>query len=320
MKIETFYYEIHHTTRFRFSDPVTEHITETRVQPLTDERQRCLSFELQTLPRSQVITYRDHAGNHVHHFDVLRAHKRMEIVALAIVEVQAQPVELILPEDAWAQLRQVGASGSHWDFLHESHYIRFTPIIDAFIAEIEIDPSLDPFALIQSINQFIYDQFDYVPQSTKVDSLPDEAIHHRKGVCQDFAHVMIAVLRRLGIPCRYVSGYLYHHRDIEDRSADDATHAWVEAWLPQMGWVGFDPTNNLPAGERHIRSAVGRDYRDVSPTRGVFKGEAESVLEVSVVVSALETPPIEVLTPSPSEWAAVVDGEMVAIQQMQQQQ
>jgi transglutaminase-like putative cysteine protease len=103
-------------------------------------------------------------------------------------------------------------------------------------------------------------------------------------VCQDYTHIMIALVRELGIPCRYVSGYLYHRRDDTSSSAPDATHAWVEALLPGLGWVGFDPTNNTPVAERHIRVAVGRDYADVPPTRGVFKGQADTELGVAVQV------------------------------------
>jgi hypothetical protein len=136
----------------------------------------------------------------------------------------------------------------------------------------------------------IYDRFEYSPSATRVDSPIDEALETRRGVCQDFAHIMIALVRQLGVPCRYVSGYLSHPVDSAIRSPDGATHAWVEAWFPSLGWVGVDPTNNLVAGERHIRVAVGRDYSDVPPTRGVFKGSSavRSELAVSVRVGSVD--------------------------------
>jgi transglutaminase-like putative cysteine protease len=135
----------------------------------------------------------------------------------------------------------------------------------------------------------IFGRFEYAPQSTRVDSPIDDALAARKGVCQDFAHVMIALVRQLGIPCRYVSGYLFQPAESAG-SVDGATHAWVEAWLPGLGWVGFDPTHNTPAGEHHIRVAVGRDYADVPPTRGVFKGlsAVRSELAVGVSVGTVE--------------------------------
>jgi hypothetical protein len=147
----------------------------------------------------------------------------------------------------------------------------------------------DPLTVLRTLNTQLNAIFEYTPAATRVDSPIDEAIRQRSGVCQDYAHVMLALVRTyLRIPCRYVSGYLYHRQD--DQSTADATHAWVEAWLPELGWVGFDPTNNLLAGERHIRAAVGRDYRDVPPTRGVFKGVAASELAVSVQVRKADDP------------------------------
>jgi transglutaminase-like putative cysteine protease len=130
---------------------------------------------------------------------------------------------------------------------------------------------------------------------------------------------MIALVRTLAIPCRYVSGYLFHRAEDHDRSADDATHAWVEALLPGLGWVGFDPTNNLVAGERHIRTAVGRDYADVPPTRGVYKGRAESALEVGVKVAPTEAPiPDEEVLPVPAGSGAPAEGGEEDQQQQQQ--
>jgi transglutaminase-like putative cysteine protease len=117
-----------------------------------------------------------------------------------------------------------------------------------------------------------------------VDSPIDDALQARRGVCQDFAHIFLALARRLGVPARYVSGYLYHDADRVDRSGDGATHAWAEVLLPGLGWTGFDPTNNLIAGERHIRVAIGRDYGDVPPTRGVFKGASHVRTELAVSV------------------------------------
>ena len=150
-----------------------------------------------------------------------------------------------------------------------------------------------------NLNQALYQLFAYVPNSTQVDSPIDEALRTRQGVCQDFAHIMIALVRQLQVPCRYVSGYLFHGEDgNEDRSPEGASHAWVEAFLPGPGWVAFDPTNNLVGSERHIRVAIGRDYADVPPTRGVYKGEAQSELSVVVIVSPAEAPLPEEIPPA----------------------
>jgi transglutaminase-like putative cysteine protease len=131
---------------------------------------------------------------------------------------------------------------------------------------------------------------------------------------------MIALVRELRIPCRYVSGYLFHGSNGLDRSAADATHAWVETYLPQLGWVGFDPTNNLIVEERHIRTAIGRDYADVPPTRGIFKGTAQSELSVAVQVLPTEGPlPDEELVPA-TTWIGPAPIEEDLQQQQQQQQ
>jgi transglutaminase-like putative cysteine protease len=119
----------------------------------------------------------------------------------------------------------------------------------------------------------------------RVDSPIDHALESRQGVCQNFAHIMIGLTRRIGIPCRYVSGYLFHKAGDKTRSAEGATHAWVETLLPGLGSVGLDPTNNVLADDRHVRTAVGRDYADVPPTKGVLKGSADSQLLVAVQVA-----------------------------------
>ena len=152
-----------------------------------------------------------------------------------------------------------------------------------------------------------------------MDSPIDHAIEARKGVCQDFAHIMTALVRHVRIPCRYVSGYVYRRSENHDRSPEGASHAWVEALLPGLGWVGFDPTNNLIAGERHIRTAIGRDYADVPPTKGIFKGDSASQLTVSVRVALSDAPPPpEDVFAAPEEWQAAADDAEQLKQQQQQ--
>jgi transglutaminase-like putative cysteine protease len=163
-----------------------------------------------------------------------------------------------------------------------------------------------------------------------VDSPIDEAIISRKGVCQDFAHTMIALLRHVGIPARYVSGYLYRGLEDHDRSTPDASHAWVDAFLPNLGWVGFDTTNNLVVSRRHIRTALGRDYADVPPTHGVFRGATQSELYVAVHVAGSDSAPeLDRSLPVPEDWSILVEkaqapqappANLIALEQMQQQQ
>jgi len=221
--------------------------------------------------------------------------------------------------DPWDAIDAHSKSGEFWDYLVPSKFTSRTDLLDSLIRELNFERSGDPLQLLHKINFAIFESFDYAPQATSVDSPIDDALRHRKGVCQDFAHIMIELVRGLGIPCRYVSGYLFHGNNGHDRSAADATHAWVEAYLPELGWIGFDPTNNLIAGERHIRTAVGRDYADVPPTRGVFKGVAQSELSVGVQVSPTEAPPPEEELMPITTWIGPAPVEDDQQQQQQQQ-
>ena len=285
------YYSIRHKTRFRYSAPVRESFLEVRMQPRSEEAQRCIEFKLITTPTAHILNYRDYLGNSVHHFDIPAPHKQLTVTAGALVEFSS-PAELpiALEPAAWDALDTLARSAELYDFLAPSRFASFTPLLHKLAREIEARRRDDPLSLLRQINSAIYKSFDYAPQSTRVDSPIDEALQARKGVCQDFTHIMTALVRKVGIPCRYVSGYLFHGGQNHDRSAEDATHAWVEALLPGLGWVGFDPTNNLLAGSRHIRAAVGRDYADVPPTRGVYRGDATNTVEVGVRVSLTSAP------------------------------
>jgi transglutaminase-like putative cysteine protease len=220
--------------------------------------------------------------------------------------------------------------GDYWEMLLPSTFAVETPAVKLLAAQMGVTRRDDPLMLVQELNERLFEYFDYVPRSTRVDSPIDEAIVSGKGVCQDFAHTMIALLRHVGIPARYVSGYLYRSREDHDRSTPDATHAWVDVLMPQLGWVGFDPTNNLVAHHRHIRTAVGRDYADVPPTHGIFRGKTESELYVAVHVEASEQPPaLDRTLPIPDDWSVLVERAqepparpqpLIDLQQMQQQQ
>jgi transglutaminase-like putative cysteine protease len=291
-------YSVKHITSFQYEPAVRESVMEVRMQPRTDFRQRRLSFALGINPRSNVMMYRDFYGNAVHHFDIPERHNVIEINAEAIVDVlplrPPQPEEL----NDWDELDARVAQSDYWEMLLPSQYAKPTELLAKLAKELDLRRRENPLELLQELNRKLYESFDYVPNTTKVDSPIDEALESRRGVCQDFAHIMIALLRELKIPCRYVSGYLYHADKSHDRSPAGATHAWVEAYLGDAGWVAFDPTNDLVGCDRHIRVAVGRDYADVPPTRGVYKGEAESELRVMVAVSLVDAPEPEELPPT----------------------
>ena len=268
-------------------------------------------------PRCRVFSYRDHLANHVHHFDIPGQHGQLVIVAESLVEMQPAPA---LPDSlfpaSWDDLDAEVHAGDFWEMLLRSEFATATPALEKLANELDLHRQDDPLSVLRRLNEQLYRAFDYKPKSTKADSPIDLALTTRAGVCQDFAHIMITLVRtRLRIPCRYVSGYLYHgatpqtqNQEQQDRSEASATHAWVECFLPELGWVGFDPTNNLLTGERHIRTAIGRDYSDVPPTHGVFRGRTKSELSVAVRVTPSEgTPSLDRELPVPEDWSILVE-------------
>lgn len=312
------YYSILHKTRFRYSAPVTESQTEVRMCPCDEGYQRLVEFHLTTAPFARINHYRDWLGNEVYHFDVAAAHRQLLVIAEAVVQMfPIPPLPDKLDNTTWQMLDLLAERGEWWDFLMPSHFIQVTPALLDLARELGVERRTDPLSLLRDLTHQIAQTFAYAPQTTRVDSPIDEALLTRRGVCQDFAHIMIALVRRVGIPCRYVSGYLFHRTEDHDRSEEDATHAWVEAFLPELGWIGFDPTNDLIAAERHIRVAIGRDYADVPPTRGIYRGQASSQLEVGVKVlpAAVHIDEAEIL---PQVTTASVQAELAAPQQQQQ--
>ena len=305
-------YSIRHLTKFLYKNPVSESMMETRMHPRSDANQRCLTFHLSVSPRCRVFSYRDHLGNNVHHFDIPGQHRQLVIVAESLVEVQPSiEIPSFLAPDAWADLDSIVAAGDYWEFLFPSEFCAPTPLLDQLALDLDVRRRDDPLMLLHELNERVFRYFDYVPRSTNVDSPIDHALETRKGVCQDFAHIMITLIRtKLKIPCRYVSGYLAHRVTDEDtdRSRASATHAWIEVLVPHFGWVGFDPTNWLVAGERHIRTAIGRDYADVPPTHGMFRGRATSELTVAVRVTPTDgTPLLDQELPVPEDWSILVE-------------
>jgi len=291
-------YLIRHITSFVYEPAVGESVMEVRLQPRSDTRQRCLTSSIYVTPRANVMMYRDFYGNAVHHFDVPGKHNSIEVVSEATVEMLPRLDVEAMPQSSWDELDELVAQGDYLEMLMPSQFARPSELLQRLRHELGLERRGEPLAVLKGLNAAIYESFDYAPNTTRVDSPIEESLQTRQGVCQDFAHIMIALVRQLRIPCRYVSGYLYHEDKCTDRSPAGASHAWVEAYLGEAGWVEFDPTNNLLGCERHIRVAVGRDYADVPPTRGVHRGEAESELRVLVTVSQTDAPKLEDLGPA----------------------
>ena len=268
-------FRVAHTTRYRYSAPITETHMEVRLQPSEELGQRLEHFELELTPDTPVRTYVDGFGNRVHYFDYLPEHEMVEVTSRSLVET------------ADGSAREAG-DGADAERPHDFLLFR-PPVVEAAGVRRLVDRhrprSLDSpsevEAALDALTISISRDFEYRPLTTTVTTAVDEVLRLRTGVCQDFAHLLIAAGRAMGVPTRYVSGYV--HAGGRGPTVG-ASHAWAEAWLPERGWVGYDATHPVHAGERHVRIAVGRDYRDAAPTRGVYVGAARGELEVRVEV------------------------------------
>lgn len=259
------------------------------LRPQDGDRQNVLGFEMTTSPSGRISTEIDPFGNTRQVLTVNEVHDTLEVMSISTVEVLPPPA---LPErlgpDAWEVVRSWATDPAYWEFTHPSPGARPTPALADFVSEVGARPRGDPLSDLVALTFVLNDSFDYVSGSTSVDSPIDNILATRKGVCQDYSHVMTAIARSWGVPTRYVSGYLHVADGTRDGSSgppSTATHAWVECRLPEVGWVGFDATNRALADQNYVRIAAGRDYRDVPPTRGVVEGGANSSLEVDVRIS-----------------------------------
>lgn len=267
-------FHVEHRTRFIYSAPITETVMELRLTPLDGVGQRLLDFSLEVVPKVKLGTYRDGYGNTVHHFNLLRGHRRLSVTSRSLVEVDGAPgTHSPTPED----------DGLVWDFLRFRAPVTDEPGVRALAARhrpADLSSGAAVAEALDGLTLAISRELAYDPAVTNVYSGVAEVLSLRAGVCQDFAHVFIAAARAVGIPARYVSGYI--HVPGPDGVTEGASHAWAEARVPGAGWVGFDATHPVRVGENHVRVAVGRDYRDAAPTRGVYVGTATGSMTVNV--------------------------------------
>lgn len=257
---------IEHTTTFTYDQLISEAYTEMRLRPLDGNGQHTLAFNLRTEPLDEALMYKDRFGNDVRHFDVIQPHQRLIVSAHSEVMT---PLRFVSEGEALSPLDQ-------FDFLMPTPFATFTAQISEIAAALSVRGN--PYETALSIMRGVYGLLKYTKGATNVNTNAAEALALGKGVCQDFSHLMLAACRSQLLPARYVSGYLYNN------GYSTATHAWVDVFISQFGWVSFDPTHNREQTEHYVRVAVGRDYADVSPTRGVFVGNAKEEMDVMVAV------------------------------------
>ena len=283
-------YHLLHVTEFVYDGPVSESYNEVRLRPIHDDNQSCLSFRLSTVPASPLFSYRDALGNWVHQVNILPVHSKLRVQAESVVLTHDAPATTSFMQLGELAERQEELHEEFYDMLVASKYVPHLRELSPLIAEAEArcDGTIAGFA--QRASDLIHERFQYVKGATHVNSSIADSLHLGAGVCQDFAHLLLGVLRKRGIPARYVSGYLVPQNKenpaakLEEVIGGQASHAWAEAYLPDSGWMPLDPTLGKPVGMRHVRVAYGRDYSDVAPVRGVYKGHAGQRLSVDVSV------------------------------------
>jgi transglutaminase-like putative cysteine protease len=321
-------YKLAHVTVFAYDGPVSESYNELRLRPRHDETQSCLSFRILTHPISKPAAHQDYFGNWVHRFHILPEHRALRVESETMVLVHPPEPSLAQPtglEEFDRQRDELMAE--HFDWLCATHYCPLLPALDELVRTAEGRSDGTVWGFAESAATVIHENFTYKPGATHVHSSVEDALATRAGVCQDFSHLLLAVLRRRGVPARYVSGYLIPRPSMDAQAAMErviggqASHAWVQAFIPEAGWIGLDPTVGTFVQERHIHIAWGRDYGDVAPVRGVYKGHAGQSLSVDVLVRpALDDEGAELLQETSAAPPPRPDEEIEQSQQQQQQQ
>lgn len=274
-----------HQTQYRYSRPVSRNVNELRLHPASGDPQRIQFCVLKVLPAARLRTYRDLRMNRVHFFEIHEPHEALLIELQARVRTQTQYPEGRLPLGTSFDDLGEAVPDAYREFLLGSRYVSIDPDFWRLAIDIREDRT-DVFETARAIMSHIHTHWRYEPQSTVVNTHALEVLKSRRGVCQDFSHLMLSLCRTLGIPARYVSGYLFNGNDAHLRGAQ-ASHAWCEVWLPGLGWYGLDPTNNQIADERYVKIATGRDYHDAAPVTGTFFALPDTLTTLSVHVEVV---------------------------------
>jgi transglutaminase-like putative cysteine protease len=275
-------FKIHHITYYKYDRPVKENVNQVKIFPVENEKQQVKEFELTVTGDPVVHQFEDFFGNKVGDFNVHLPHTELSIDCKMTV---ATDDKVLLHE----QLPQVNLETLHAETekqiflfrLSDPERINSKAAIESILAELQYK-QLPVSEIARACCNYVFTEFQYQKGITNIETTVDEILEHRQGVCQDFAHVLLQLLRTAGIPARYVSGYICPNKS--GLRGEGATHAWIEYFLPGFGWVGLDPTNNILVNNHHIKLATGRDFGDCTPVKGMFKGIAKQSLSVYVSV------------------------------------
>ena len=316
-------FKIQHVTRYDYDRPVRESINELRIYPYNCPEQEMIQHEVSITGHPEVLLFNDYWNNKTGLFNVLHQHKELTIESRLTVRT-TMPGQLRINFHAgWDELANDVKNNLQLFELSLPDKIEAEEEIQK-IATLSLQGGRSAAAATEFCNEYIFKYFKYIKGITTIETTVDEILTHKSGVCQDFAHLLLQILRTLNIPARYVSGYICPNKS--GLRGEGATHAWVDAWLPGYGWAGIDPTNNIWVTNHHVKLAVGRNFNDCSPVKGAFKGTAKQRLSVYVSVGYEdgnvfeEKNNVQMEAQPYGKQQPVIEDNHIAVQQQQQQQ
>jgi transglutaminase-like putative cysteine protease len=286
-------FKIHHVTKYEYDRPVKESMNNIMIYPYQSAEQETLQHELLITDKPEVFTLIDYWGNKTGTFNLLRPHRELVIESKLLIRTLAPPELPMLPITFIKELAPVIGNDMQLLELARPSHLKAAELMQQYAAELN-HPDKSVSVIIEDTCSFIFNNFTYIKGITNIETTVDEILEKKAGVCQDFAHVMLELLRMMGIPARYVSGYICPNKN--GMRGEGATHAWVEAFVPGYGWAGIDPTNNVWVSNHHVKLAVGRHFNDCTPVKGTFKGPARQSLSVYVSVGYEDGVTFEELT------------------------
>lgn len=286
-------FRIHHVTKYEYDRPVKESMNSILIYPFHSADQETLQHDLFITGDPEIFTHTDYWGNKAGSFNLLPPHRELIIESKLLIRTLA-PTKPDLPASTLVKdLAGLAAQDLHLAELARASSVKALDIMKQYVSALFVNDK-NVALVVEDTCRFIFNHFTYIKGITNIETTVDEILEKKAGVCQDFAHVMLELLRMMGIPARYVSGYICPNKN--GMRGEGATHAWVEAYIPGYGWAGIDPTNNVWVSNHHVKLAVGRDFSQCSPVKGTFKGPARQSLSVYVSVGYEDGEMFEELT------------------------